>query len=54
MPTYKLHYFNLRARAELVRLIFAYANVDYEDIRIPFEEWPALKSSKATVPFFVQ
>jgi len=43
MPTYKLHYFNLRGRAELARLILAYANVEYEDFRIPSEEWPKHK-----------
>eukprot|EP01120_Amphizonella_sp_Union-15-10_P011794 TRINITY_DN509_c0_g1_i8.p1 TRINITY_DN509_c0_g1~~TRINITY_DN509_c0_g1_i8.p1 ORF type:complete len:215 (-),score=50.57 TRINITY_DN509_c0_g1_i8:76-720(-) len=31
--TYKLHYFNLRARGELSRLIFAYANKHFEDVR---------------------
>lgn len=43
MPTYKLHYFNLRGRAELARLILAYANVEYEDFRFPSEEWPKHK-----------
>jgi len=43
MPTYKLHYFNLRGRAELARLILAYANVEYEDFRFPREEWPKHK-----------
>merc|ERR1712137_126575 len=43
MPTYKLHYFNLRGRAELARLILAYANVEYKDFRIPSEEWPKHK-----------
>ena len=31
---YKLSYFRSRARAEHARLVFAYAGVDYEDIRI--------------------
>lgn len=42
-PTYKLHYFNVKALAEPLRILFAYAKVDYEDIRVPKEEWPALK-----------
>ncbi|KAJ7389528.1 hypothetical protein OS493_030913 [Desmophyllum pertusum] len=47
--TYKLTYFNLRARAEPTRLVFAYAGVDYEDVRISWEnkaeEWPPVKKS---------
>ena len=45
MPTYKLHYFNLRARGELIRLLFAAADVRYEDHRIDFKDWLALKPS---------
>lgn len=47
--SYKLTYFNLRARAEPTRLVFAYAGVDYEDIRLSFEnpaeEWLPMKKS---------
>ena len=43
MSQYKLTYFNLRARAELTRLIFAQAGVEYEDKRIAKEEWSELK-----------
>ena len=43
---YKLIYFNLRGRAELARLIFAQAGVEYDDHRIEREEWPELKSCK--------
>ena len=41
----RLIYFNLRGRAELARLIFAEANVEYEDERVEWasEEWLALK-----------
>ncbi|XP_078659354.1 hematopoietic prostaglandin D synthase-like [Branchiostoma floridae x Branchiostoma belcheri] len=42
-PQYKLTYFNLRARGELTRFIFAAAGVQYDDNRIEFSEWPALK-----------
>ena len=48
MPTYKLHYFNGRGRAELTRLIFAQAGIPYEDIRIELKQWPELKP---TMPF---
>jgi len=45
MPSYKLTYFNLRARAEVARLLFAAAGVEYEDKRVQGlgEEWKALK-----------
>ena len=43
---YKLVYFNLRGRAELSRLIFAQADVPFEDQRIERSEWPELKPSK--------
>lgn len=34
-PQYKLQYFNARAVAETIRLMFAVAKVDYEDARFP-------------------
>ena len=39
MPSYKLYYFNLKGRAELTRLIFAAAGVEYTDVRV--SDWPA-------------
>ncbi|KHN81969.1 Glutathione S-transferase 1 [Toxocara canis] len=45
---YKLLYFNARWRGEGARLIFAYAGVPYEDVRVTKEEWPKLKP---TTPF---
>jgi len=49
--TYKLTYFNLRALAEPIRLIFAAAGVEYEDIRIERPQWPELKQSKNLLSF---
>ena len=43
MPTYKLYYFNLKARAEPIRWIFAQAGVKYEDIRLDKEQWAKMK-----------
>ncbi|CAF1002500.1 unnamed protein product [Rotaria sordida] len=39
----KLYYFNLRARAELIRLIFVAAGRAWNDIRIEFTKWPEYK-----------
>jgi prostaglandin-H2 D-isomerase / glutathione transferase len=49
MSQYKLTYFNGRGRAEGVRLLFAAAGVDYEDVRIEKEQWPELKPSEFIV-----
>ena len=43
MPTYKLYYFPVRGRAELIRWIFTQAGVPYEDIRKGGEDWAAFK-----------
>ena len=48
-PKYKLTYFNLRGRAETIRMLFAAADVKFEDVRITFEEWPELKPSKSII-----
>ena len=46
MGKLKLIYFNGRGRGEPARLILAQAGVEYDDERIEFEDWPALKESK--------
>ena len=43
MAEFKLNYFNLRARGELIRMIFAAAGQEFTDNRIEFPDWPALK-----------
>ena len=45
-PKYVLIYFPLRGRAELARLVFAAAGVEYEDRRVAGEEWQKLKPSE--------
>ena len=47
-PQYKLIYFNLKARAEVIRLLFSVFDQKFEDIRHPLEEWPSIKP---TLPF---
>lgn len=39
----KLHYFNIEGVAEQVRIALSLANVPFDDIHIPFSEWPAKK-----------
>ncbi|KAG4070466.1 hypothetical protein HA402_005698 [Bradysia odoriphaga] len=46
--TFKLRYFNFRGLAEPIRFILAYVGQEYEDIRVPQEDWPAIKP---TTPF---
>ncbi|XP_021517445.1 hematopoietic prostaglandin D synthase isoform X4 [Meriones unguiculatus] len=48
MPNYKLIYFNMRGRAEIIRYIFAYLDIKYEDHRIEQADWPKIKP---TLPF---
>jgi hypothetical protein len=43
MTQYKYYYFNVRARGEPIRLIFAAAGQKYEDFRIEQNEWPQYK-----------
>ena len=45
-PKYKLTYFDIRGRAEMIRMMFGAANVKFEDVRIKFEDWPPLKASE--------
>jgi len=47
MPVqYKLTYFDLRAVAEPIRLIFTLAGVPFEEERIPFEKWAEIKPTR--------
>lgn len=55
---YKLIYFNARGIAEVSRLLFAYAGVDYEDFRYNFIRneagqfiRPEFDAAKHTFPF---
>lgn len=41
----KLTYFNVRGRAESIRLLLEEAGVEYTDNRVQVEQWPALKET---------
>ena len=50
MPNYKMYYINARGRAEIVRLAFAQAGVEYEDFRFERDDWPKYKSGMQMWP----
>lgn len=57
MAAYKLIYFPCRARAELIRLIFAQAGVEYENERLACipgsAEWEAKKKGEPFTVLFI-
>ncbi|BFZ10721.1 hypothetical protein BsWGS_13760 [Bradybaena similaris] len=52
-PKYKLVYFNVRGRGELPRLLFHAAGVQFDDKRVEFADWAALKPNtpEGTLPY---
>ncbi|XP_041486062.1 hematopoietic prostaglandin D synthase-like [Lytechinus variegatus] len=50
MPTYKLTYFDVRGRGEIIRLVFAQAGVEYEDDRIVGSTWDSIKGDRKRFP----
>merc|ERR1711963_559360 len=48
MPMVKLTYFDLEGRGELIRLLLHAGNIDFEDFRFGFGEWP---KHKPNTPF---
>ena len=46
MGDYKLVYFQVRGRAEPIRLTFAAAGKKFEDVRLADTDWAAEKASK--------
>lgn len=50
MPSkYKLTYFPIKGKAEPIRYLLAYRNIDFEDIRLDLDTWKS--SVKQTSPF---
>lgn len=45
-PTYTLSYFDIRGRAEPIRMLFKLAGVKFTDRRVSYLDWPDMKSSK--------
>jgi hypothetical protein len=39
MTEYIYHYFNVRGRGELARLIFVAAGIEFNDNRVPNDDW---------------
>ncbi|GMS93013.1 hypothetical protein PENTCL1PPCAC_15188 [Pristionchus entomophagus] len=50
MPHYKLSYFDVRARGECIRMMFAIGGVPLEDVRVQLQEWEGMVKNKAA-PF---
>lgn len=51
-PQYKLTYFNLTGLGEPIRYLLSYGNLQFEDNRIEFADWPKIKPSKSKVLFW--
>ena len=45
MPMVKLVYFDLEGRGEVIRILLNIGNIDFEDFRIGFGDWPKHKPS---------
>ena len=46
MPTYKFMYFPIKVRGEAIRISLHAKNIEFEDYRVMWAEWPNLKPSK--------
>lgn len=44
-PAYKLTYFDARGVGEVLRFLFKYGGIEFEDIRIKRENWSEMKNS---------
>ena len=39
----KVYYFDIYAKAEPIRMLLNHAKVEFEDVRMTQEQWPAIK-----------
>ena len=46
MTSYKVHYFDFRARAEAIRFLLSYGGVNFDDIRFEEDVCTKIKPSK--------
>ncbi|XP_065063682.1 glutathione S-transferase 1-like [Rhopilema esculentum] len=51
MPKFVLYYFDLAGRAEISRLLFHHAGVEFEDHRFKKDEWAEMKKNQKLFPF---
>jgi hypothetical protein len=49
VPKYKLIYFDTRGICEPIRMLFHYAKVPFDDLRISRRKWLAMKDSKSKI-----
>ena len=41
-------YFDIRARAEIIRIMLNYGGIEFEDERVQNADWPKIKPSKTS------
>lgn len=44
--SYKLYYFEMRNRAEPIRVLLHYVGQPFEDVKYSFGQWPSVKASE--------
>ena len=49
-PKVQLMYFDIRARAEIVRIMLNYGGIEFEDKRVQNADWPKVKPSMLCQP----
>ena len=47
----KVHYFPIYGRGEPIRMLLSHAKVQFEDVKVPMDQWPKIKSDTARFEF---